>query len=65
MDADTTRRTPARPTGKALLKAYAASLVGTSLEWYDFAVYSSAAALVLPELFFPSNDPLPGALLVF
>lgn len=56
---------PTRSGGGALAKAFAASLVGTSLEWYDFAVYSSAAALVLPELFFPSNDPLTGALLAF
>lgn len=46
-------------------KAYAASLTGTSLEWYDFAVYSSASALVLPQLFFPSSDPLTGTLLAF
>lgn len=65
MDSHTTAPAPARPTGKALAKAYAASLVGTSLEWYDFAVYSSAAALVLPELFFPNDDPLTGALLAF
>ena len=50
---------------RSLLKAYAASLAGTSLEWYDFAVYSAAAALVFPQLFFPDNDPLTGALLSF
>jgi MFS family permease len=42
-----------------------ASLTGTSLEWYDFAVYSAASALVLPRLFFPGNDPLTGTLLAF
>ncbi len=50
---------------RSLAKAYAASLAGTSLEWYDFAVYSAAAALVFPQLFFPDNDPLTGALLSF
>ncbi|KQY56706.1 MFS transporter [Nocardioides sp. Root140] len=50
---------------RSLAKAYAASLAGTSLEWYDFAVYSAAAALVFPQLFFPNNDPLTGALLSF
>lgn len=50
---------------RSLVKAYAASLTGTSLEWYDFAVYSAAAALVFPQLFFPESDPLTGALLAF
>lgn len=50
---------------RSLVKAYVASLTGTSLEWYDFAIYSAAAALVLPQLFFPSEDPLTGALLAF
>ncbi|MEU6409375.1 MFS transporter [Microbispora sp. NPDC046933] len=50
---------------RSLVRAYAASLSGTSLEWYDFAVYSAAAALVFPELFFPGGDPLTGALLAF
>ena len=48
-----------------LVKAYAASLTGTSMEYYDFAVYSSAAALVFPQLFFPASDPLTGTLLAF
>ncbi len=49
----------------ALVKAFTASLTGTSLEYYDFAVYSSAAALVFPQLFFPAADPLTGTLLSF
>ncbi|KJV00546.1 MULTISPECIES: MFS transporter [Nocardiaceae] len=50
---------------KGLAKAFAASLTGTALEWYDFAVYSAAAALVLPLVFFPDSDPLTGTLLAF
>lgn len=50
---------------KGLAKAFAASLTGTALEWYDFAVYSAAAALVFPDIFFPDNDPLTGTLLAF
>jgi MFS family permease len=50
---------------RGLYKAFAASLSGTSLEWYDFAVYSSAAALVFGDLFFPGSDPLTGTLQAF
>jgi MFS family permease len=48
-----------------LRKAFLASLSGTSLEYYDFAVYSAASALVFPQLFFPTSDPLTGTLLAF
>jgi MFS family permease len=50
---------------KGLAKAFAASLTGTALEWYDFAVHSAAAALVFPLVFFPDSDPLTGTLLAF
>ena len=50
---------------RSLIKAFIASLTGTSLEWYDFAVYSAAAALVFPQLFFPNSNPLTGTLLAF
>ena len=46
-------------------RAFVASLTGTALEWYDFAIYSAAAALVFGDLFFPSDDPLTGTLLAF
>lgn len=42
-----------------------ASMVGTTLEWYDFVVYNTLAALVFGKLFFPSTDPIAGTVLAF
>ncbi|MFE4253388.1 MFS transporter [Streptomyces sp. NPDC056910] len=51
--------------GSAVRRAFFASLTGTALEWYDFAIYSVAAALVFGDVFFPSEDPATGTLLAF
>ncbi|NEC69979.1 MFS transporter [Streptomyces sp. SID9727] len=49
----------------SLKKIVAASLIGTTIEWYDFFLYGSAAALVFNKLFFPDSEPLVGTLLSF
>src|SRR6266536_5845313 len=48
-----------------ILQVAAASLIGTSIEWYDFFLYGTAAALVFNKLFFPGSDPLVGTMLAF
>ncbi|GHJ42301.1 MFS transporter [Streptomyces sp. TS71-3] len=55
----------APPTPAKLPRIVAASLIGTTIEWYDFFLYGSAAALVFNKLFFPGSDPLVGTLLSF
>ena len=46
-----------------LRRAVIASTIGTTIEWYDFFLYGSAAALIFPKLFFPSSDPFVGQIL--
>jgi MFS family permease len=58
-----TEQTAARKTSTGRLAT--ASLVGTTLEWYDFTIYNTLAALIFNRLFFPSFDPLTGTLLSF
>jgi MFS family permease len=50
---------------KKAMKAGVASFVGTSIEWYDFYVYATAAALVFPQLFFPEQNAFVGVLASF
>lgn len=58
---------PSEPVRKrALTRAIAASVVGNTLEWYDFFLYATAAALVFGDLFFPvGTDPLINTLVSF
>jgi len=48
-----------------LRRAVIASTIGTTIEWYDFFLYSTVTGLVFPKLFFPASDPLTGTLQAF
>src|SRR5437016_6444607 len=53
------------PTGerRALIEAVVASTIGTTIEWYDFFLYGTAAAFVFPALFFPKEDEFAALML--
>jgi metabolite-proton symporter len=53
------KNTPARNTPAQVLFA---SLVGTTVEFFDFYIYATAAVLVFPRLFFPASDPASSTL---
>jgi MFS family permease len=48
-----------------LRKAVIAATVGTTIEWYDFFIYGTAAGLVFGKLYFPNSDPLTATLASF
>src|SRR3990172_5105621 len=52
-------RAPKKPSIRQVILA---SFIGTSIEWYDFFLYGTAAALVFNKLFFPTISPLAGSL---
>lgn len=56
---------PASPSSPSLPRLAAASLAGTAIEFYDFFIYGTAAALVLGPQFFPTFSPLAGTLAAF
>jgi len=50
---------------RELRKAVIASTIGTTIEWYDFFIYGTAAGLVFGKLYFPNEAPLAGTLAAF
>jgi MFS family permease len=48
-----------------LRKAVIASTIGTTIEWYDFFIYGTAAGLIFGKLYFPNEDPLTATLAAF
>ena len=54
---------PERSGSSSIVKVVSASMLGTTVEWYDFFLYGVASAIVLPQVFFPAADPLAGTLL--
>ncbi len=63
--ASTTSAAGTQPPRSSIVKVVTASLIGTTIEWYDFFLYGSAAALVFGTLFFPEADPVNATLLAF
>lgn len=56
---------PALPERRNLRRVLSAGIVGSTLEYYDFLLYSIASAVVFPVLFFPQGDRLVGTLVSF
>src|SRR3954453_2680875 len=57
---------PESKTGRVQVRRAAlASAIGTTIEWYDFFLYNTAAALVFPHLFFPASSAYAGAMQSF
>ena len=53
---------PARTTVNSPGQVLFASLIGTTIEFFDFYIYSTAAVIVFPRLFFPASDPASATL---
>jgi len=54
-----------KPSSPSVKRVVLASFIGTTIEWYDFFLYGTAAALVFNKLFFPTISPLAGTMAAF
>ncbi|MGW0890858.1 MFS transporter [Saccharopolyspora sp. NPDC002578] len=59
MSTSTSRRPAFQP------RVISAAVLGTTVEWYDFALYATAASMVFNKLYFPNGDPLVGTIAAF
>ena len=64
-DPDTMAQADQTQLKMSMRKVALTALAGTSIEWYDFFLYATAAALVFPSAFFPGSDPTIGLVLSF
>ena len=62
-DPDTMAQADQTHLKMSMRKVALTALAGTSIEWYDFFLYATAAALVFPSAFFPGSDPTIGLVL--
>jgi len=65
MSSQNTVTGPPKQGAISLPRLASASFIGTTIEWYDFFIYGTAAALVFNKVFFPEKSPLIGTLLAF
>src|SRR6185436_5576180 len=56
---------PGAASVNSVRRVVLASFIGTAIEWYDFFLYGTAAALVFNRLFFPTLDPFAGTMASF
>ncbi len=62
MTGATGRERPTHAAGAEKRRVLFASLIGTTIEFFDFYIYATAAVLVFPRLFFPAGDPASATL---
>ena len=53
------------PSKKEIRKVVLASLIGATIEWYDFFLYGVVAGIVFNKLYFPTDDPYMGTILAY